>query len=157
MNVSKSKNGTFAFDPYCVVQYNASALRKGAGVVIAHLFIVQTVNCCSDPTTAIARVAAASVADGPMTADSAGYRCTAILTVPPAFGLLAGTKMTVLGTCAFVNRSAAFFRLVCPYNAYCPLALVALACRGHHWANHLQGRPFLNASIPARNRCGSCQ
>ncbi|OQV24903.1 hypothetical protein BV898_01485 [Hypsibius exemplaris] len=216
MNVSTSKNGTFAFDPYCVVQYNASAvrgfspdpvvysfqsisgafccfgvfanllllavvlrsaqLRKGAGVVIAHLFIVQTVNCALILPTAIARVAAASVADGPMNCGfcrlqvvvqvafntivnwseallavnrlvaiffplhfntfnrhSVQYAMlglcwfsTAILTVPPAFGLLAGTKMTVLGTCAFVNRSAAFSGLL-SFNAYCPLALVALA------------------------------
>ena len=54
------------------------------------------------------------------------WAITLILTVPPAFGVLASARMSVLGTCVFSQKTQSFSDLL-SFNAYCSLSLIAAA------------------------------
>ena len=54
------------------------------------------------------------------------WAITLILTVPPAFGVLASARMSVLGTCVFSQKTQSFSDLL-SFNAYCSLSLIAVA------------------------------
>lgn len=51
---------------------------------------------------------------------------TLVFTIPPAFGVLAKTKMSALGTCVYAEKSQRFSDLL-SFNGYCPLLLMATA------------------------------